>query len=541
MGFPAGLILLRDRDLNKGTAFTEEERDEFGLRGLLPTRVHTQEEQVIRVMENFHRQGSDLERYIDMMALQERNKTLFYRVIIDHLEEMMPIIYTPTVGEACLRYGHIFQRPRGVFISAKDRGQVIDILRNWPYEDVRLIVVTDGERILGLGDLGANGMGIPVGKAALYTACAGIHPNLSLPVTLDIGTDNKELLTDPLYIGLNQQRLRGDAYDDLVEEFMKAVHELYPYALIQFEDFASENAFRLLDRYRSCACVFNDDIQGTGSVVLAGLYSTLRITGARLEDQKFLFLGAGEAAIGTANMIISALTNNGLSEEEARQRCWFMDSKGLVVKNRDDLNALKAPFAQDYQFFEDLLPAVESIKPTTIIGASGKTGAFTKSVLEAMTRINKRPIVFSLSNPTSRTECTAEEAYTWTQGHAIFASGSPFDPVQLDGKTYVPAQANNVYVFPGISLGVISCYATCVTDEMFTAAAKILSEATSMTDLMQGRIYPPLCKIRDISARIATEVSLIAYKQGLARKPEPDDLRSFIRSQIYEPEYCSYI
>ncbi len=540
MDFPTGRELLRDRFLNKGTAFTEEERDAFGLRGLLPPRIHSQAEQSVRVMENFHAKSSDLEKYIHMMALQERNTTLFYRVIIDHLEEMLPIIYTPTVGEACLRYGHIYQKSRGIFISAQDRGRVMDVLRNWPHENVRLIVVTDGERILGLGDLGADGMGIPVGKAALYTACAGIDPTLSLPVTLDVGTDNEALLADPLYIGLQQPRLRGEEYDDLIEEFMKGVHELYPQAIVQFEDFASRNAFRLLDKYRSRACVFNDDIQGTGSVVLAGLYSTLRMTGDRLQDQKILFLGAGEAGIGTANMIISAMAKDGLSEEEARRRCWFMDSKGLVVKNRDDLNALKAPFAQDYQFLKGLLPAVESIKPTAIIGASGQPKIFTKPILEAMARINARPIVFSLSNPTSRTECTAEEAYTWTQGRAIFASGSPFEPVQLDGKTYVPAQGNNAYIFPGVSLGIISCCAMRVTDEMFSAAAKILADATSMTDLMQGRIYPPFCKIVDISARIAIEVCRIAYQQGVARTPEPNDLELFIRSQMYKPEYRSY-
>jgi malate dehydrogenase (oxaloacetate-decarboxylating)(NADP+) len=540
-GSSTGPALLRDRFLNKETAFTEEERDAFGLRGLLPPRVHTQEEQAMLVMENFLSKSSDLEKYIYMMALQERNTTLFYRVIVDHLEEMLPIIYTPTVGEACLRYGHIYQRSRGFFISVDDRGRVADVLRNWPCDNVRLIVVTDGERILGLGDLGANGMGIPVGKAVLYTACAGIDPTLSLPVTLDVGTDNEALLADPLYIGLRQPRIRGEAFDGLVDEFMMAVHHLHPHALIQFEDFGNANAFRLLDKYSSRYCVFNDDIQGTGAVVLAGLYSALRITGTRLKDQKILFFGAGEAGVGTGETVVSAMAKNGLSKEEARQRCWFVDSKGLVVKHRDDLNALKRPFAHDHEFLGDFLSAVESIRPTAIIGASGQLGAFTRSVLETMARLNERPIVFSLSNPTSKTECTAEEAYTWTQGRAIFASGSAFNPVQIDGKMCVPSQGNNAYVFPGISLGIIACRAMRVTDEMFAIAAKTLADQVTHADLAQGRIYPPLCKIRELSVRIATEVAQVACRQGLARVPEPNDLEAFIRSHVYEPEYRSYI
>jgi len=380
-----------------------------------------------------------------------------------------------------------------------------------------------------------------VGKAALYTVCAGIHPQKSLPVTLDVGTDNDTLLADPLYLGLKQPRLRGEAYDELIEEFITAAYQLYPHALIQFEDFGSTNAFRLLEEYQSRACVFNDDIQGTGSVVLGGLYSALRITGTRLTDQTMLFVGAGEAGIGTANIVTSAMTENGLSEEEARQRCWFVDSKGLVVESRDDLNRFKRSFAHDHEFLGGLLPVVESIRPTVLIGASGQPGIFTKPVLEAMASLNERPIVFSLSNPTSKTECTAEEAYNWTEGRALFASGSPFRPVHFNGKVLIPGQGNNAYIFPGVTLGVIACEATRITNEMFSIAAKALANTVAADDLKQGHIYPPLHDIRSISIQLATEVARVAYEQGLARKPEPDNLQAYIKSLTWEPEYPRYV
>lgn len=541
LGFPSGGALLRDPFLNKDAAFTEEEREILGLRGLLPARVQTMEEQVVRTLENFRRKPNDIEKYIFMISLQDRNRALFYRVVMDNLEEMMPIIYTPTVGQACQEYGHIFRRPRGVFISAKDRGRMPDLLRNWPFGDIRVIVVTDGERILGLGDLGADGMGIPVGKLALYTACAGIHHSHSLPVTLDVGTENEDLLNDPLYIGLRQRRLRGTAYDDFIEEFIVAVEEVFPRALIQFEDFANVNAFRLLERYRERICTFDDDIQGTAAVTLAGLYSALRITGGKLGDQKLLFVGAGEAGLGAGELTVTAMAAEGLSVAEARQHCWFADSKGLVVKGRGDLAGLKLHYAHEHEFILDLQEVVETLKPTAIIGLSGKQGLFARPVLETLARVNERPIVFALSNPTSRSECTAADAYTWTGGRAIFASGSPFDPVILEGKRKVSAQGNNVYIFPGVGLGVIACGARHVTDKMFFAAAKALASTVAEGDLEEGRVYPPLSRIREVSAVIATAVVEMAYRRDLATNPRPADIPAYIKSLMYEPRYQSYV
>uniref|UniRef100_A0A7C3V012 NAD-dependent malic enzyme n=1 Tax=Desulfobacca acetoxidans TaxID=60893 RepID=A0A7C3V012_9BACT len=541
LGFPSGVAMLRDPVLNKDGAFTEEERDLFGLRGLLPPRVQTMEEQVLRTLENFRKKANDLEKYIFMISLQDRNRTLFYRVVIDYPEEMMPIIYTPTVGQACLEYGHIFRRPRGIFISTKDRGRMPEVLRNWPYRDIRIIVVTDGERILGLGDLGADGMGIPVGKLALYTACAGIHPSQSLPVTLDVGTENEDLLNDPFYIGLKQRRLRGAAYDDFVEEFIVAVAEVFPRTLIQFEDFGNINAFRLLERYRNRVCAFNDDIQGTAAVALAGLYSALRLTGGKLRDQTILIVGAGEAGLGIAGLISAALEAEGLTEPEARRRVWFVDSRGLVVKSRSDLTGRKLLYAHDHESLYDLATIVETLKPTAIIGVSGKQGLFSRQVLEAMGRVNERPIIFPLSNPTSKTECTAQEAYAATAGRAIVATGSPFPPVTLEGQTLVPAQGNNVYIFPGVGLGVIASGARHVTDGMFFAAATALAQAVTAEDLGQGRVYPPLSRIREVSVSIAAAVAEVAYRDDLATNPRPADLLPYIKSLMYEPRYQNYV
>ena len=536
-----GVQLLHDPVQNKGTAFTREERDSLGLRGLLPPAIFNQDIQVERAMENIRRKNTALERYIYLISLQDRNEALYYRVVINNIHELMPIVYTPTVGEACQRYGHIFRRPRGLFISTEDQGHMEDVMLNWPHEDVRIIVVTDGERILGLGDLGADGMGIAIGKLVLYTACAGIHPTQCLPITIDVGTETQELLDDPLYIGLRQRRLRGEAYDEFIEEFMTAATKVFPDVLVQLEDFANINAFRLLEKYQNRCCLFDDDIQGTGGVVLAGIHSALRITGKKLSDQRFLFLGAGEAGIGIASLIVSAMMHEGVSEEEARKTCFFMDSKGLVVKGRTDLADYKQPFAQEHEFTSDILAAVESIQPTAIIGVTGKPGLFSQPVLEAMASFNEKPIVFALSNPTSKSECTAQQAYEYTGGRAIFASGSPFDPVDYQGRTYVPGQANNAYVFPGVGLGALACRSKYVTDEMFFAGARALADEVSDADLELGRVFPSLDRIREVSVSIATAVAKIAYERGYTRMAEPDNLAEDIRAQMYEPDYPIYV
>jgi len=539
---PHGVNLLHDPVYNKGTAFTQAERDALGLRGLLPPHVQTQEEQVMRVMENLRLKTTDLERYIFLVSLQDRNETLFYRVVMDNLQEMMPIIYTPVVGLACQRFGHIFRRPRGLYLSANDRGQMAAILQNWPYKDqVRMIVITDGERILGLGDLGTHGMGIPIGKLALYTACAGIPPTACLPITLDVGTENDDLRNDPLYTGLRQKRLRGVAYDELLDEFMAAAQVAFPHTVVQLEDFGNQNAFRLLNKYRDNVCLFDDDIQGTGSVALAGIYSALRLTERKLAEQRFLFLGAGEAGIGIADVIVTGLMDEGLSEAEARQRCWFVDSKGLVVAERTDLVAHKRPYAHPHPFVADFQSAVETLRPTAIIGVSGMPKTFTKPVVEAMATFNERPIIFALSNPTSKSECTAEQAYTWSDGRAIFASGSPFEPVDYQGKTFVPGQGNNAYIFPGVGLGAIAAATRTVTDEMFFVAAKALANQVSEADLALGRIYPALSRIREVSAYIAVAVAEVAYQRDLAQDEPPADLLAHVRSLMYQPVYCDYI
>lgn len=540
--YPKGVALLQNPVYNKGTAFTPEEREALGLQGLLPPEVNTQEEQVMRVMKNFDKKSSDLERYVQLIALQDRNETLFYRVVMDNLEKMMPIIYTPTVGQACQEFGHIFRRPRGLYISLKDKGNIAKVLKNWPHKDVRVIVVTDGERILGLGDLGVFGMGIPIGKLSLYTACAGIDPNSCLPITIDVGTENEAYLQDPLYFGLKQRRVRGAEYDAFLDEFITATKKVFKHAIIQLEDFANINAFRLLNSIKTKVCSFDDDIQGTAAVAVAGIMSSLRITGGTLADGKYLFLGAGEAGIGIGDLLVhSMMKENKLSLEEARKRCWFVDSKGLVVKSRTDLAEHKQHYAHDVPFTADFLQAIETIKPTAIIGVSGKARMFTQPIVEAMARINKNPVIFALSNPTSKAECTAEQAYTWTEGRAVFASGSPFPPFTLNGKTYIPGQGNNAYIFPGVGLGVIACDAKLIDDEMFYASARSLAQQVTDEDLAVGRIYPALTRMREVSAAIAVAVAESGYATLLARMPRPDDLAGYVKSLMYDPTYKSYV
>jgi malate dehydrogenase (oxaloacetate-decarboxylating)(NADP+) len=537
-----GLDLLQDPRLNKGTAFTAKERRALGLDGLLPPRVFTIEEQLGRVRENFSAKPSDLERYVFMVALQDRNETLFYRAVVDRPAEMMPIIYTPTVGEACARFGHIYRRPRGLYVSADDRGRVAAILRNWPEREVGVVVVTDGERILGLGDLGAYGMGIPIGKLALYTACGGIPPSRCLPVMLDVGTNNAALLDDPLYTGLRRPRIRGDEYTGLLDEFMAAVQEVFPGVLIQFEDFGTENALGLLARYRDRACAFNDDIQGTAAVTLGALLVSGRVTGRRLADERLLFLGAGAAATGIADLVVTALMRAGLEEPEAVRRVWMFDTGGLLVSSRGAaLPAARRRFAHEHVPVTALPDAIRAVRPTALVGVTGHPGLFTDAVLQAMAEVNERPVVFALSNPTSRAECTAEQAYHWTGGRAVFSSGSPCAALEIDGRRFAPSQTNNAYVFPGLGLAVTVTGARRVTDAMLLAAADALARQAEEGLLRDGALLPPLARIREVSLAIAVAVSRVAIEAGLNGRELPSDLESYLHARMYQPTYRDYL
>ncbi len=532
-----GMQLLHNPILNKGTAFTDAEREDLKLRGLLPPRVCSQDQQMMRVLENLRRKPTDLEKYIFLVGLQNRNETLFYRTLVDNIEELMPIIYTPTVGKACQKYGHIFRRPRGLYLISEDRGRIDAVLQNWPHDDVSVVVVTDGERILGLGDLGANGMGIPVGKLALYTACAGVDPSHCLPITIDVGTNNEALLEDPLYIGLPQRRIDGSAYVELMDEFMESIRKRYPEALIQFEDFSGTHAFNLLNRYRSSYRMFNDDIQGTAAVTLAGLRSALRISGGALSDQRVLFMGAGAAGIGIGSLLACALEKGGVPKAEALRASWFFDSKGLVVAGRERVRDMQKPFAHKNPEIRDFAEAVRVLKPTAIVGVSGRPSLFTEKVVREMAKLNVRPIIFPLSNPTSQAECTAEEAYGWSEGRAIFASGSPFDPVSHSGKLFQPGQGNNAYIFPGVGLGVVASGAGKVTDEMFLVAAAALSDMVGEAEFAKGMLYPPLGSIREVSKVIAVAVAEEAFSAGVSSADRPDDLADYVERMIYSPDY----
>ncbi|KAM3747528.1 hypothetical protein ACB098_05G041400 [Castanea mollissima] len=540
----SGYSLLRDPHHNKGLAFTIRERDAHFLRGLLPPTVASHDLQVKKMMHNIRQYQVPLQKYMAMMDLQERNQRLFYKLLIENVEELLPIVYTPTVGEACQKYGSIFMRPQGLFISLKEKGKILEVLRNWPEKNIQVIVVTDGERILGLGDLGCQGMGIPVGKLSLYTALGGIRPSACLPITIDVGTNNEKLLNDEFYIGLRQRRATGQEYAELLDEFMMAVKQNYgEKVLIQFEDFANHNAFDLLAKYGTTHLVFNDDIQGTASVVLAGLVAGQKLVGGTLADHRFLFLGAGEAGTGIAELIaleMSKQTNAPL--EETRKKIWLVDSKGLIVSSRkESLQQFKKPWAHEHEPIKELVDAVKAIRPTVLIGTSGVGRTFTKEVVEAMASINEKPIILALSNPTSQSECTAEEAYTWSQGRAIFASGSPFPPVEYDGKVFVPGQANNAYIFPGLGLGLIMSGAIRVHDDMLLAASEALAAQVSQENFDRGLIYPPFTNIRKISAHIAANVAAKAYELGLAtRLPEPKDLVKYAESCMYSPAYRNY-
>ncbi len=536
-----GLEIIRDPLLNKGTAFSKRERDELGLQGLVPPHQSTVEEQLKRVKGNYERKNTDIGKYIFLEALHDRNENLYYRLLLENLEEMTPIVYTPTVGQACQEYGNIYRRARGMYIASHMRGKIDKCIRNWPEDNIDVIVVTDGSRILGLGDLGASGIGIPIGKLSLYVACAGIYPSKTLPIVIDVGTNNEKFLKDPLYLGERHPRLTGDEYFDLIDEFISAAHRRWPKALIQFEDFTNDNAFKLLERYRYKLLSFNDDIQGTGGVALAGLLASLRITKEKLTDQRIVFLGAGSAAVGIADMIVAGMQEEGLSNKEARERFWFLDSKGLVTHQRKDkLAEHKLPYARKEKFIKTLVDVVDAVKPTVLIGVSKQPGAFNENVIKTMQKHVEHPIIFALSNPTSKSECTAQQAYEWTNGKVIFASGSPFKPVTYKGTTYEIGQGNNMYIFPGVGLGAVACRAIKITDSMFYAGAKALAELVDQKTLNKGKVYPDLKNIRDISAEIATAVCRVAYAEGLAWEKEPEDINEFVKSKTYNPIYLPY-
>jgi malate dehydrogenase (oxaloacetate-decarboxylating)(NADP+) len=528
--------LLKDKTLNKSTAFSREERDRLGLRGLLPYVVSSQEIQIKRILGNLRRKEFDIERYIFLSALQDRNERLFFQTVMENIEEIMPLIYTPTVGQACKEFSHIYRHAQGLYITPDDKGEIEKLMDNWPKKDIRVIVVTDGQRILGLGDLGANGMGIPVGKLALYCACAGIYPSQCLPVMLDVGTNNRDLRDDLFYIGYPYERLQGDEYFEFVDEFVKAVQKKYPGALIQFEDFSTPNAYTLLHKYKDQVLCFNDDIQGTASVALSGIFASSRITGVPYKDLKILFLGAGSASTGIADLMVSAFLEEGLTKEEAYKRLWFVDSGGLLIKGRKVVVDHKAVYAQDHQPL-DFMQSIEEFKPNVLIGATGAPGSFTKEIVELMCRINERPVIFALSNPTSRAECTAEQAYNWSNGKVVFASGSPFDKVIYKEQTFKSGQGNNAYIFPGVGLGVVASGAKMVHDSLFLTAARTLSEIVSEEDIAKGSVYPPLKDIRKISLDIAVAVAEKVFQSGLAQTERPEDLRKSIEDYMYDPRY----
>lgn len=540
-GGKRGIELLRDPYLNKSTTFSEAERESLGLVGLVPEGIDSAESQIGRVNLQLDRIAGDLDKYLYLSALQDYDETLFYRLLRSDPARFLRLVYTPTVGEACLEFSRIIRPPKGLYVSIKRKDHVREILRNWPRRDVRFIVVTSGERILGLGDLGANGMGIPVGKLALYTACGGVPPQFTLPITMDCGTNNETLLKDPFYLGLRQNRPTPAELDEFVEEFVTAVNEEFPDCCIQFEDWGRRDAFALLARYHDRVCCFNDDIQGSAAVGLAGILSALRISGGSLCGQTFLFLGAGQAGIGIAHLLTDAMTRDGLSIEQARGRIWLFNRNGLIESARPDLLDVQKPYAHPHAAVKDFAAAIESIKPTAIIGVSTVAKAFNQQVVEGMARLNRRPVIFSLSNPTSRAECSAEEAYRWSEGRAIFAGGSPFPAVRYRDQTFVPGQCNNMYIFPAIGLAVYATRARRVTREMFIAAAQAVAEQVTAADLARGLIYPPQSNILGAEVHTAQRVAEVIFASGFARLEEPKELDRFIESQVYTPEYRSLI
>jgi malate dehydrogenase (oxaloacetate-decarboxylating) len=535
-----GQALLDNPLLNKGSAFPQSERREFGLLGLLPMHCSTIEEQLARTYENYQRKESNLERYVFLTALQDRNEILFYRLLQEHVSEMMPIIYTPTVGDGCRQYSHVFRRPRGLYISYPDRHEIAELLANTPSQEVEVVVVTDGERILGLGDLGVGGMGIPIGKLSLYSVCAGIHPATTLPIMLDVGTDNRELLDDPLYLGWRHPRVRGQDYDAFVESFVEAIRQKFPRVLLQWEDFSKQNAAKLLERYRDRLCTFNDDIQGTGAVTVAGLLAAMKVLGSTLSEQRIIILGAGSSAIGICNQIVAAMVQAGYPEHDPKRKLWLVDSKGLVHDGRTNLERSKRKYAQPAAAIDaigsDFLDVVKNIHPTILIGTSGQRGAFSEDVIREMARHVERPVILPLSNPTSKSEATPSDLLNWTGGRALIATGSPFPPVSHNGRLIKIGQCNNAFIFPGVGLGVIATGADRVTDVMFSAAARVLSEFSPALTDPDGPLFPPLELVREVSYRVAIAVGTEAVRAGLTLI-KLESLERAVSNKMWHPQY----
>jgi malate dehydrogenase (oxaloacetate-decarboxylating)(NADP+) len=533
-----GIEVLRDPSLNKSTAFTEAEKQALGLVGLVPDVTESEEIQLQRVMMQLGHKSTDLDRYVYLMNLLDHDETLFYRTVMSDPVRFLPIVYDPTIGEACLKFGHIYRQPRGMYLSITRRGKVKEVLKNWPQKDVRFICVTDGGRILGLGDLGANGAGIPIGKLQLYTACAGVPPQYLLPMYLDAGTNNENYLHDPLYLGMRRTRPPTAELYSFVDEFVEAVQEVFPKCCIHFEDWTGTDAVHLLQRYRDKYCVYNDDVQGTAGITLAGMINATRLKGTKLRDEKYLFLGAGSAGVGLANLLCSALVAQGMKLEEARSRVYMFDINGLLESTRKDLVDFQIPYAHKHMPTRDFVAAIKTIKPTTIIGVSTIGGAFNQQVVETMSRINNRPVIFALSNPTEHAECTPEQAYTWSKGQAIYAAGVQFPPVHYNGQTFMPAQANNVHIFPAVGMAIFATRAKRVTDEMFIEAGRAVADQVPSDLLKQGVLYPLESNILEAEIQTAARVAKLVFDSGLARVPRPaGGMAAFIRKHVYKPEY----
>jgi malate dehydrogenase (oxaloacetate-decarboxylating)(NADP+) len=535
-----GPALLDNPALNKGTAFTLEERREYGLEGLLPHAVESLERQLERVMEHLNAKPNDLERYIYLIGLYDRNETLFFRTLMSDPARFVPIVYDPTVADACLSFGHIYRRARGLYITREMKGGVAEVMRNWPERDVRFICVSTGGRILGLGDIGANGMGIPIGKLQLYTACAAVPPDGLLPVLLDIGTTNDALRADPLYLGLREKPPAEQDLDEFVDEFVQAAQQVFPGCCIHFEDWKGEDAIRLLARYRDKILCYNDDIQGTASVALAGLTTALQIIGAPLTKQRILFLGAGSAATGIADMIVSAMRTRGLSQDDARSRVSMFDIDGLIEPSRWGLSESQKAYAHKAAPSKDFLKTIEALKPTILIGVSTKGGAFNQRVVEKMSELNERPIIFALSNPTDKAECTAEQAYTWSKGKALYAAGVQFPDVTVNGKIFHPGQANNYYIFPAIGLATYVARPRRLTDECFIVAAEASADQVGPILRENGMLFPSQSDILETEVTTASRVAEFMFDKELAQVDRPRDIRAWIEGQLYKPEYLTY-